>query len=115
MIRTLAIAAAVSALVIPASAAAAAADPAFDAFHTICWAPADDYVGVLKAATDAGWTDTAVSGGDEQGVSITDKAAKEKAAEALEAQAATARQEYVTLLKTWDTYFIPTLSVGYSW
>jgi hypothetical protein len=36
-------------------------------------------VGVLKAASAAGWTDTAVTGGDEAGVSITDKAAKEKA------------------------------------
>jgi hypothetical protein len=77
MIRTLAIAAAVSALAIPA--VAAAADPAFDAFQAVCWAPGDDYMGVLKAASDAGWSDTAVSGGDEQGVSITDKAAKEKA------------------------------------
>lgn len=79
MIRTLAIAAAVSALAIPASAAAA--DAAFDAFQTVCWGASDDYVAVLKAASSAGWTDTAVSGGDEQGVSITDKAAKEKAVE----------------------------------
>jgi hypothetical protein len=79
MIRTFAIAAAVSALAIPASAAAA--DPTFDAFQSICWSTGDDYVAALKAAASAGWTDTAVNGGDEQGVSIQDKAAKEKAAE----------------------------------
>ena len=33
----------------------------------------------VKAADADGWTDTAVSGGDEAGVSITDKAAMEKA------------------------------------
>ena len=77
MIRTLAIAAAVSALAMPASAATA--DAAFDAFQSICWGTSDDYVAVLKTATSAGWTDTAVTGGDEEGVSITDKAAKEKA------------------------------------
>jgi hypothetical protein len=76
MIRSLAIAAAVSALAIPASAAAA--DAAFDAFQSICWGTSDNYLAALKAAAAAGWTDTAVSGGDEAGVSITDKAAKEK-------------------------------------
>jgi hypothetical protein len=76
MIRTLAIAAAVSALALPASAATA--DVALDAFQSICWGTTDDYVAALKAAAAAGWTDTAVTGGDEAGVSITDKAAKEK-------------------------------------
>jgi hypothetical protein len=76
MIRSLAIAAAVSALAIPASAAAA--DPVFDAFQSICWGTSDNYLAALKAAAAAGWTDTAVTGGDEEGVSVTDKAAKEK-------------------------------------
>ncbi|HLY78520.1 MAG TPA: hypothetical protein VKQ70_04050 [Caulobacteraceae bacterium] len=80
MIRTLAVAAAVSALAIPATAAAAS-DQALDAFQSICWGTSGDYLAVLKAASSAGWTDTAVTGGDDEGVSITDKTAKEKAAD----------------------------------
>ncbi len=76
MIRTLVIAAAVSALAIPASAAAA--DPAFDAFQSICWGTGDDYLAALKAADASGWQETAVTAPDEQGISTTDKAAREK-------------------------------------
>ena len=78
MIRSFAIAAAVSALAVPASAAVSA-DPALDAFQSICWGTSDDYVSVLKVASNAGWTDTAVTAGDDEGVSVTDRAAKEKA------------------------------------
>lgn len=76
MIRTLAIAAAVSALALPASATAA--DAAFDAFQSICWGTGDDYVAALKAADASGWANTSVTAPDEAGISITDKAAREK-------------------------------------
>lgn len=76
MIRTFAIAAAVSALAIPASAAAA--DSAFDAFQSICWGTGDNYVAALNAAKTTGWQNTDVTAPDEDGVSITEKAALEK-------------------------------------
>ena len=69
-------AAAVSVLAIPVSAAAA--DTTFSAFQSICFATSDDYLASLKTAGSAGWTETQVTGGDEDGVSITDKAALEK-------------------------------------
>jgi hypothetical protein len=76
MIRSLALAAAVSVLAIPVSAAAA--DTTFSAFQSLCFATSDDYVAVGNAAKAAGWTETEVTGGDEDGVSITGKAALEK-------------------------------------
>jgi hypothetical protein len=80
MIRSIAIAAAAAAaLAIPASALAA--DAAMDAFHSICWDTANDYVGIVKAATDAGWTSADVQAQDEEGVSVTDKDAREKPVE----------------------------------
>jgi hypothetical protein len=77
MIRSLALAAAVSILAIPVSAAAA--DSAFSEFQSVCWGTSDDYVAALKAATADGWKDGAdVTAADEEGVSVTDKSALEK-------------------------------------
>jgi hypothetical protein len=78
MIRSLAIAAAISALAIPMSASAAGDDPAFDAFQSICWNTSGDYVATIKAADGAGWTETDLVADKEQGLSITDQAAREK-------------------------------------
>jgi hypothetical protein len=75
MIRSLAIAAAISAAAVPMTAAAS---PAFDAFQSLCWGTSDDYMAVLKAADAGGWTSSNVTAPDEDGVSITDKAAREK-------------------------------------
>jgi hypothetical protein len=75
MIRSFAIVAALSAAAIPMTAAAS---PAMDAFQSICWGTSDDYVAALKTADASGWRDTDVTAPDEQGVSITDKAAREK-------------------------------------
>ena len=77
MIRSLALAAAVTLLAIPVSAVAA--DTSLTEFQSVCWGTSDDYVAALKAATADGWKDSDVTGGDEEGVSITDKAAMEKA------------------------------------
>jgi len=76
MIRSVALAAAVSLLAIPVSAAAA--DTTLSAFQSICWGTSDDYLASLAAAKAGGWSETEVTGGDEDGVSITDKAALEK-------------------------------------
>jgi len=76
MIRSLAIAAALSAAAIPMTAAAS---PAMDAFQSICWGTSDDSVAALKAADASGWRETDVTAPDEEGVSVTDKAAREKA------------------------------------
>jgi len=76
MIRSLAIAAAISAAAVPMTAAAS---PAFDAFQSICWGTGDDYMAALKAADADGWTNSDVKAPDEEGVSVTDKAAREKA------------------------------------
>src|SRR5471032_2747199 len=78
MIRSLAIATALSAVAVPMTAAAS---PAFDAFQSICWGTNDDYVAALKAADAGGWSNSNVTAPDEDGVSITDKAAREKAAD----------------------------------
>jgi hypothetical protein len=78
MIRTLAFAAAVAALAFPLSAAAQTA-PTFDAFQQLCWNTSDDYLAIVKAAGDAGWKVADVTAPDEEGVSVTDKAAFEKA------------------------------------
>lgn len=75
MIRSLAIAAA---LAVAATPMTAAASPALDEFQAICWGTSDDYVAALKAADAAGWHETDVTAPDEPGVSITDKAAREK-------------------------------------
>ena len=76
MIRSIAIAAALSAAAIPMTAAAS---PAFDEFQAVCWGTSDDYVAALKAADTSGWHETDVTAPDEPGVSVTDKAAREKA------------------------------------
>ena len=76
MIRSIAIAAALSAAAIPMTAAAS---PAFDEFQAVCWGTNDDYVAALKAADTSGWHETDVTAPDEPGVSVTDKAAREKA------------------------------------
>jgi hypothetical protein len=80
MIRSLALLAAVSALALPATAMAQT-DAALAAFQSICWNTTDDYVAILKAAGDAGWTNADVTAPDEDGVSVTDKAAREKSVE----------------------------------
>jgi len=76
MIRSIAIAAAVCALGAPVSAAAA--DPVFDAFQSICWDTGGDYLASVKAADASGWKDTNVVADVEAGLSVTDKAAREK-------------------------------------
>jgi hypothetical protein len=76
MIRSLALAAAVSVLAIPVSAAAA--DTTLSAFQSICYATSDDYLAALAAAKAGGWSETAVKDSEEDGVSITDTAALEK-------------------------------------
>jgi hypothetical protein len=78
MIRSFAIAAAVSALAIPMSAAAAGDDPAFDAFQSVCWNTAGDYVASVKAADADGWLTADLVADKEAGLSITDQAAREK-------------------------------------
>lgn len=78
MIRSIAIAAAISALAIPISASAAGADPAFDAFQSICWNTAGDYLATIKAADADGWTNADLVADKEAGLSITDQAAREK-------------------------------------
>jgi hypothetical protein len=83
MIRILSLAAAVAALAAPISASAADAggpDPAFDAFQKICWGAGGDYLGAVKSADADGWHDTQVIAPTDNGVSITDKAAREKPA-----------------------------------
>ena len=75
MIRSFAIAAAACALAVPVSAAAA--DPVFDAFRSICVSTSDDYVAVLKAADSAGWKETAVVPPADPAISITDQGARE--------------------------------------
>jgi hypothetical protein len=78
MIRTLALAAAVSALAAPITASAAGADPALDAFQSVCWSPGGDYLATVKAADADGWKDTDVVADPDTSVSITDKTAREK-------------------------------------
>lgn len=75
------IAAAAAAFALPVSMAAAqgAADPNIDAFRSICWNSAGDYVATVKAADADGWKDTQVVTNADDGVSVTDKAAREKA------------------------------------
>jgi len=80
VIRSLALAAAVGALAVPMSAAAA--DAAFDAFQTVCWAPAGDYVASVKAADADGWKETDIVADTDNTISITDKAAREKITDA---------------------------------
>jgi hypothetical protein len=80
MIRSIALAAAVSALAIPASAFAA--DPAFDAFQSVCWGTSGDYVASVKAADADGWKDTDVVTDPDTTISVTDKAAREKETDA---------------------------------
>lgn len=80
MIRFLSLAAAVAALSLPVAAFAQGPDPAFDSFQKICWGAGGDYLGAVKAADADGWHDTQVIAPTENGVSITDKAAREKAA-----------------------------------
>jgi len=75
MIRSFAIAAAACALAVPVSAAAA--DPVFDAFRSICVSTSDDYVAALKAADAAGWKETAVVPPADPAISITDQGARE--------------------------------------
>jgi hypothetical protein len=78
MIRSLAIAAAVSALAIPMSASAQGADPAFDAFQSICWNTSGDYLAAKAAADGGGWSESDVVADKETGLSVTDQAAREK-------------------------------------
>ncbi|HEY1427436.1 MAG TPA: hypothetical protein VGF50_12245 [Caulobacteraceae bacterium] len=82
MKRLLSLAACAAVLAVPVSVAAQApaADPALNAFQKVCWASGGDYMASLKAADADGWTDTAVTGEDAGGVSVTDKAAKAKLA-----------------------------------
>ena len=62
----------------PMTAAAASADPALNAFQSICVTHANNYSDVLTAAAADGWTDTQLIPTTDDGVSITSKAAKEK-------------------------------------
>src|SRR5215813_14025064 len=59
-------------------AAMAATDPALDAFKTLCWKTQADFPQVLKAADAAGWQNVQLTSTDMEGVSVTDKAAREK-------------------------------------
>ena len=71
--------ASLAALALPASTALADnADPALDAFQSICLASPNDYVSVIKAADAAGWTETELIPETNDAISITDKAAREK-------------------------------------
>lgn len=80
MIRTLAVAAAVSALAVPlATHAQDAPSPAFTDFQKICWASAGDYLSAVKTAAADGWGDADVVAEDDPQVSLTDKTAKSKA------------------------------------
>jgi hypothetical protein len=78
MIRSFAIAAAACALAVPMSAAAADADPVLASFQSICWNSAGDYLASIKAADADGWKDTDIVADAEPGLSVTDKAAREK-------------------------------------
>ncbi|HEY1752280.1 MAG TPA: hypothetical protein VGG29_13555 [Caulobacteraceae bacterium] len=80
MIRILSLAAAAAALAVPVTSFAQGGDPAFGAFQKICWSANGDYVGAVKAADADGWKDTQVIAPTEAGVSLTDKAAREKPA-----------------------------------
>jgi hypothetical protein len=72
------LAAAAAVLLLPAVAAAAPdADPAFDAFRTICVGSSDDYAAVLKAADSSGWRETQVTPPTDSAISVTDQAARE--------------------------------------
>jgi hypothetical protein len=82
MIRTSLLAvAALGALAIPLTAASAdnGADPAFDAFRSICVATSDDYVAVLKAADASGWREApgVVPPPTDAAISVTDQAARQ--------------------------------------
>ncbi|HEX3920614.1 MAG TPA: hypothetical protein VHW60_25010 [Caulobacteraceae bacterium] len=78
MTRLTLLAAAAAVLVFPAVACAQTADPALDAFETVCAATGGDYVAVLKAADASGWTETQVIPETDASVSLTDQAAREK-------------------------------------
>ncbi|HEY2707381.1 MAG TPA: hypothetical protein VGI95_04950 [Caulobacteraceae bacterium] len=82
MIRIVALAAAVSALAIPMTASAAGADPAFDAFQSLCWNNSGEYVSTTHAADADGWRNTDVVADSDANMSITDKAAREKTTDA---------------------------------
>jgi hypothetical protein len=78
--QILLMAAAAAALSLPAAAIAqGAGDPAFDAFRSICWNASGDYVAAVKAADASGWREADVQTDNDAAVSITDKAAREKA------------------------------------
>ncbi|HEY3800250.1 MAG TPA: hypothetical protein VGL58_18025 [Caulobacteraceae bacterium] len=79
--RTPALLAAAAALALPLAGLAASpamASPAMDAFKTVCWTPANDYVSVLKAADAAGWSNTQLMPEIQDNVSVTDQGAREK-------------------------------------
>jgi hypothetical protein len=70
------IAAAAAALAFPV--AASAADPALDAFESICWKTSADFPAVVQAADSGGWTNAELMADAMAGVSVTDKTAREK-------------------------------------
>jgi hypothetical protein len=72
------VAVAAAVLAFPLSALAADADPALDAFRTLCADTGADFPAVVKAAAADGWTDAEVMADDLPGVSVTDKAARSK-------------------------------------
>jgi hypothetical protein len=79
MIRSLAFAAALAALALPAATSAQdTGDPAWASFQQICWDTAGDYLGAVKAAGAGGWTDADLVANDDPAVSLTDKTAKSK-------------------------------------
>jgi hypothetical protein len=73
----LSILAAGAALLLPASAFAADADPALAAFQAICGQAKGSYVSMLSNATSQNFTETQVTPETDAGVSITAQAARE--------------------------------------
>jgi hypothetical protein len=79
MIRSLALAAALSLLAVPLAAHAQdSVDPALADFQKICWSSAGDYLGAVKTAAADDWADADVVADDDPQVSLTDKTAKSK-------------------------------------
>jgi len=63
---------------LPIAAAADTPDPALAAFRSLCVANANNYNGVVSAASADGWTDTQLIPTTDDSVSITSKTAREK-------------------------------------
>jgi len=79
MKRFLGLAAATALLAVPMAAAAQSGDPALEAFQKVCWSAAGDYNTALQNAKSDNWTETQVQAASDANVSITGKAALDKA------------------------------------